>query len=84
MDPQELENIVKLGPRVPVGRRGGIGTMDGSIIQIAVPDRVIEARSAATTVSSSAAATSTNCGDAACEKPTSSATFTLPIVLGIV
>lgn len=81
MNNREVANIVRLGPRVPAGRRA-IGTMDGSIINIAVPDRVIEARSASTTTSSSSDATG-SCGANPCEKPVSQSTFTLPIVLGI-
>lgn len=81
MDRQEIADIVRLGPRVPTARRA-IGTMDGTFIHIAVPDRVIEAR-ATTTASDDAATTSANCGVNACEKPVSGATFTLPIVLGI-
>lgn len=81
MDRQEIADIVRLGPRVPTGRRA-IGTMDGSIIHIAVPDRVIEARSTSTTTDE-AATTSADCGVNPCEKPVGSSTFTLPIVLGI-
>lgn len=81
MDHQEIADIVRFGPRSPTGRRA-IGTMDGSFIHIAVPDRVIEAR-ATTTTSDAAATTSQNCGANPCEKPVSESTFTLPIVLGI-
>jgi hypothetical protein len=76
-----VADIVRLGPRIPVGRRA-VGTMAGPIINIDVPDHVIEARSASTTTSSSADATG-SCGANACEKPVSESTFTLPIILGI-
>jgi hypothetical protein len=56
--------------------------MDGTIINIAVPDRAIEARSAGTTTASSAASTG-SCGANACETGTSQATFTMPIILGV-
>ncbi len=81
MDHHELEDIVRLGARVPVGRRG-LGNMDGTIINIAVPDRVVEARSAATTTASSSTSTS-SCGANACETGTSQVTFTMPIILGV-
>jgi hypothetical protein len=64
----EPENIVRLTARTPQV----MGRME-SRTNIAVPDRVIEARAAATT----------NCGDSACEKPVSNTTFTLPIILGV-
>ncbi|KAH7350955.1 hypothetical protein BKA65DRAFT_248370 [Rhexocercosporidium sp. MPI-PUGE-AT-0058] len=78
MDNHHLSNIPRLGPRVPVHPEV-IGRME-AVVNIAVPDRVVEPR--ADTTSSSAA--SGSCGANACEKPVSSATFTLPIILGIV
>jgi hypothetical protein len=69
-------NIVRLTARVPQV----MGRME-SIMNVAVPDRVLEERSASTT--SSSADSTSSCGASGCEKPVSSATFTLPIILGI-
>jgi hypothetical protein len=73
MDDQRVANIVR-APQV-------LGRME-SIINIAVPNRVVEPRQAATSTSSSAGSTS-SCGANACEKSVSSTTFTMPIILGI-
>jgi hypothetical protein len=82
MDERDVANIVRLGSRIPVGR--AIGAMEGTIINIAVPDRVIEVRAESTTTSTSSSAEETSsCGANKCEKPVSQSTFTLPIVLGI-
>ncbi|CZR53042.1 uncharacterized protein PAC_02920 [Phialocephala subalpina] len=78
MENAHIEDIVRLGRRIPMG--DAIGRM-ASIIHIATPDRTIEARDS-TTTSSSADSTST-CGASACEKPVGDSTFTLPIILGI-
>ncbi|KAF8858895.1 hypothetical protein BDZ45DRAFT_704528 [Acephala macrosclerotiorum] len=78
MENVHIEDIVRLGRRIPMG--DAIGRMS-SIIHIATPDRTIEARDS-TTTSSSADSTS-SCGASACEKPVSNSTFTLPIILGI-
>ncbi|KAG4411356.1 hypothetical protein IFR04_015510 [Cadophora malorum] len=78
MDNNRISNIPRLGPRVPVHPEA-IGRME-SIMNIAVPDRVVEPRADSTSTS----AATGSCGANPCEKPTSSATFTLPIILGIV
>lgn len=69
-------HIARLGPRIPLVGSNIIGRME-SIINIAVPNRVVERQSAATSSCTS--------GDnsSACEKPVGSSTFTLPIVLGV-
>ncbi|KAG0652568.1 hypothetical protein D0Z07_0165 [Hyphodiscus hymeniophilus] len=81
---RQAADIIRLGPRIAAAERNIIGTME-SIINIAVPDRVVEPRSAATTTSSSSQSTcSSGDNSARCEKPTNSSTFTLPIILGVV
>ena len=80
-------NIVRLGPRiaVPAAEAEEVGVME-SIMSIAVPDRVVEPRSAATTTASSSDSSSTctaNNNSAECQKPVSGSTFTLPIILGV-
>jgi hypothetical protein len=81
MDYGHAANIVRLGPRVPVpiAHAEAIGTME-SIANIAVPNRVIEARSTETTSSSES---TSSCGANACEKSVNSSSFTMPIVLGV-
>lgn len=49
-------------------------------MNIAVPDRVLEHRADSTSTAEAECTGPAN----VCEKPTSSATFTLPIILGIV
>ncbi|KAF4629977.1 hypothetical protein G7Y89_g8159 [Cudoniella acicularis] len=80
MESRRATNIVRLGSRIP---RAAIGVME-AIREVAVPSRVIEARSTTTTDSSSANSSSSSCGANACEKGVSNSTFTLPIILGIV
>lgn len=79
MENAHIEDIVRLGRRIPMG--DAIGRM-ASIIHIATPDRTIEVRDSTTTTSSSPDSTS-SCGANACVKPVSNSTFTLPIILGI-
>jgi len=74
-------NIVKLRSRVPVAEPETLGRME-AIMNIAVPNRVVEARAAATSTSSSSTATG-SCGANACQLPVSSSTFTMPIILGV-
>ena len=78
MENRHISNIVRLGPRVPTGSQP-IGRME-SLIDIAVPNRVVVPRADSTTTSAEA---TSSCGENACEKPVSESTFTLPIVLGI-
>lgn len=83
MDIHPFVEVPRLGPRIPMAEPEPIGRMD-SILNFAMPDRVVEGRSAETSTSSSSASSSTgSCGANSCEKPTSSATFTLPIILGV-
>lgn len=72
MENRQLEDIVRLGPRIPVHVAAPqvIGRMDPTM-NIVVPDRVLIARATDT------------CGPNPCETGTSSSTFTLPIILGI-
>ncbi|KAL3422522.1 hypothetical protein PVAG01_06678 [Phlyctema vagabunda] len=85
-----MEGIVRLGRRVPIPAADAkaIGTMD-PIMNIAVPERIVERMPSSNTESSASASTSIDCDLAKnknsnqCEKPTSSSTFTLPIILGI-
>jgi hypothetical protein len=50
-------------------------------INIAVPSRIVQPRADST---SSTTETSGACGKNACEKPVSSSTYTIPVVLGVV
>jgi hypothetical protein len=74
MEDERTANIVRA--RVPQV----VGRME-SIMNIAVPNRVVEPRQASTTTSSTDSTSS--CGASACEKPVTSSTFTLPIILGV-
>lgn len=83
MDIQPLANVAKLGPRIPMAEPEPIGRME-SIMDFAMPDRVLEARSAETSTSTSSASSSTSsCGVNACETSETNSSFTLPIVLGV-
>lgn len=77
MENAHIRDIVRLGPRIPVG--DVLGRM-ATVIHNAVPDRTIKQRDS--TTSSSAAATG-SCGANACEKDVGNSTFTLPIILGV-
>ncbi|RDW62810.1 hypothetical protein BP5796_11112 [Coleophoma crateriformis] len=61
-----------------------------AVLNIAVPNRVVERTPASTTDSSAASTTSVDCSlsknsnSQYCQKPVSSSTFTLPIALGII
>jgi len=86
MDILRQHNIPHLGPRIPQAEPGPIERME-SILNFALPDHVVAPRNPQTTTSSSPESSST-CGpndtSDACEMPTSSSSFTLPIVLGVV
>ncbi len=89
MEHQNMDNIPRLGPRIPVHAVAARGRMLGRMeaimntrVTLSMPDHVLEARSATTTTSSSTATGS--CGASACQMPVSSSTFTLPVVLGVV
>lgn len=72
MHKHRLSSIASLGPRIPAPAEA-MGKVE-AVRDIAVPNRVVVPR---------ADSTSSSCGENACEKPISSATFTSPIVLGI-
>jgi len=73
-----------LGPRIPAAGSDITGRMDG-IMNIAVPNRVVERQASAT---SDEASTTASCGPkettGRCERGTTQAAFTLPIILGVV
>ncbi|PQE10945.1 Triple functional domain protein [Rutstroemia sp. NJR-2017a WRK4] len=88
MDHQRLANIVRLASRVPLAEAApeDINSV-ASILNLPVPtmpSRIVMERSTTTT----AAASSSTCKDgdtsAACEKPVSESSFTLPIALGVI
>ncbi|KAH6683320.1 hypothetical protein B0J14DRAFT_144609 [Halenospora varia] len=78
MENRHVESIVRLGSRIP---RAAMGVME-SVIDVAVPSRIVEARDSSTSTASSSSSSS-SCGANACETGVSSSTFTLPIVLGV-
>ena len=81
---RQAAGILSLGPRIAAAESNIIGKME-SIINIAMPDRVVEPRSAATTTSSSDGGSTCAPGNNSnlCQKPVNNSTFTLPIVLGV-
>ncbi|TVY82251.1 hypothetical protein LSUE1_G003989 [Lachnellula suecica] len=82
MEHREAANIVMLGPRVPV-RRAAVGMMD-TIMEIAVPNRIVErSPSSDSTATSSASSATSSCGTNACETGVGTSTLTLPIALGV-
>jgi len=59
-----------------------IGTME-ALLELAVPSRVIEARSDSKSSSSSTASCTSNSQGDTCQKPVSGSSFTMPIILGV-
>jgi len=86
MDPTELSNIVRLGRRIarPIAEQEDMDSWL-EMRDADLPTRIMEARSAATSTSSDSSSTcAPNNNSGVCEKGTSSSTFTLAVVLGVV
>lgn len=85
MDIPYLDNPHRLGPRVPTAEPEPFGRMVNSVLDFAMPNRVIAARAETTTSSSSTPGTTCAADNTTgvCERGTGSSTYTLPIVLGV-
>ncbi|ESZ98227.1 hypothetical protein SBOR_1403 [Sclerotinia borealis F-4128] len=84
-DHQRLANIIRLARRVPLAEAAAedIGNI-ASILKMAVPDRVLMARSSTTSSPISSSTCASDDTSAACEKPVSESSYTIPVILGVV
>lgn len=84
-DHQRLANILRLARRVPLAEAAAedLGNI-ASLVKLAVPDRALMARSSTTSSSTSSSTCAADDTSAACEKPISNSTYTLPVILGTV